>query len=98
MIDSNYDNFFDMAVVGDTDGQLWTIDMLNPGTLSGGLVTNWYGGVPFHPVKGDSHFHGAPVTTQGRGRVVEQAEGGVGGGIGCGRPGPSQVALSEPPA
>jgi type IV pilus assembly protein PilY1 len=73
MIDSNYDNFFDMAVLGDTDGQLWTIDMLNPGTLSSGLVTNWYGGLTFQQFKGDSLAKRAPFTTMTGARVFESS-------------------------
>jgi len=36
LIDSNYDNFFDLAVLGDTEGQLFTIDMLNPALYRAG--------------------------------------------------------------
>ena len=77
MIDSNYDNFFDMAVVGDTEGQVWTLDMLNPGTVSGGLVTNWYGGLTFQQFKGDLISKRAPFTTMAGARVFEDAKGGV---------------------
>jgi len=77
LVDSNYDNFFDLGVVGDTDGQLWTIDMLNPGTLSGGLVTNWYGGLSFQQFKGNAMSQRAPFTTMAGARVFEDAKGGV---------------------
>ena len=77
MIDSNYDNFFDMAVVGDTDGQLWTIDMLNPGTIAGGLVTNWYGGLTFQQFKSGAISQRAPFTTMAGARVFDDSKGGV---------------------
>jgi len=77
LIDSNYDNFFDMAVVGDTDGQLWTIDMLNPGDLSSGPVNNWYGGLTFQQFKGAALSQRAPFTTMAGARVFDDAKGGV---------------------
>src|SRR5712664_1297147 len=77
LIDSNYDNFFDMAVVGDTEGQLWTIDMLNPGTLSGGLVNNWFGGLTFQQFKGAALSQRAPFTTMAGARVFDDSKGGV---------------------
>src|SRR4051812_1494617 len=77
MIDSNYDNFFDLAVVGDTEGQVWTIDMLNPGNISSGLVNNWYGGLTFQQFKGGVISQRAPFTTMAGARVFDDAKGGV---------------------
>jgi len=77
LIDSNYDNFFDMAVVGDAEGQFWTIDMLNPGVISGGVVNNWYGGLTFQQFKGGAISQRAPFTTMAGARVFEDAKGGV---------------------
>jgi type IV pilus assembly protein PilY1 len=77
MVDSNYDNFFDLAVAGDVDGQLWTIDMLNPGTISSGLVTNWYGGLTFQQFKSLALSKRAPFTTMAGARVFEDNKGGV---------------------
>src|SRR6266404_445336 len=77
MVDSNYDNFFDLAVVGDTEGQLFTIDMLNPGTLSGGLINNWYGGLTFQQFKGSAMSQRAPFTTMAGARVFDDSKGGV---------------------
>jgi len=77
LIDSNYDNFFDLAVLGDTEGQLFTIDMLNPGTLSGGLINNWYGGLTFQQFKGSAMSQRAPFTTMAGARVFDDSKGGV---------------------
>ncbi|HZR08540.1 MAG TPA: hypothetical protein VFA79_08160, partial [Myxococcales bacterium] len=77
MVDTNYDNFFDVAVFGDTDGQLWSLDLLNPGTLSGGLVNNWFGGLTFQQFKGNAISQRAPFTTMAGARVFDDSKGGV---------------------
>jgi len=73
MVDSNYDNFFDMAVVGDTEGQVWTIDLLNPGVFTSGLITNWYGGLTFQQFKGSALSQRSPFTTMAGTRVFADA-------------------------
>lgn len=35
------DGFFDLALAGDTAGQLWLARLAAPGTLTGGLIGNW---------------------------------------------------------
>ncbi|TMA28708.1 MAG: hypothetical protein E6J78_04635 [Deltaproteobacteria bacterium] len=76
MIDTNFDNFFDLAIVGDTEGQLWAIDMLNPGTISGGFVNNWFGGLLFQQFKGGVLSNRAPFFTMAGARVFEDPKGG----------------------
>jgi type IV pilus assembly protein PilY1 len=77
MVDTNFDNFFDMTVVGDTSGSLWSIDMLNPGTLSGGLVTNWFGGLTFQQFKGSALSNRSPFFAMAAARVFDDSKGGV---------------------
>jgi type IV pilus assembly protein PilY1 len=49
LIDSNSDGLFDTAVVGDTNGQVWTLSMYSPGedTTSDGRYDNWVGARAF---------------------------------------------------
>lgn len=77
MVDSNFDNFFDLAVVGDAEGQLWSIDMLNPGSIAGGLVNNWFGGLTFQQFKGSAISNRAPFFTMAGARVFDDSKGGV---------------------
>ncbi len=79
LVDTNFDNFFDLAVVGDTDGQLFSIDMLNPGTLSGSpsLVSNWYGGMTFQQFKGGAMSQRQPFFTMAGARVFDDSKGGT---------------------
>lgn len=49
MLDVDSDGLFDHAVVGDVEGQVWTVSMANPGrdTTSDGLYDNWFVGRAF---------------------------------------------------
>jgi type IV pilus assembly protein PilY1 len=94
MVDSNFDNFFDMAVVGDTDGQLWTIDMLCPGGITGSncgtaaspgiSFTNWFGGLTFQQFKAGTVMQRAPFFTMAGARTFEDSKGGVRAYLGSG--------------
>lgn len=47
--DEDFDLFFDHAVFGDMEGNVWTVSMKNPGGSPNaeGLFTNWYAGRAF---------------------------------------------------
>lgn len=53
LVDLDQDAIFDTLVVGDTRGQLWTMNLAVPGVDSGGdgLVDNWWGARAFQQFK-----------------------------------------------
>ena len=76
MVDTNFDNFFDLGVVGDTEGNLFTIDMFNP--LNGSLTTsNWFGGMTFAQFKGNAISQRSPFFQMAGARVFDDTKGGV---------------------
>ena len=79
LVDTNFDNFFDLAVVGDAEGQVWAIDMLNPGVTSGSpaLVNNWFGGRTFQQFKAGTVAQRAPFFAMAGARVFDDSKGGV---------------------
>jgi len=86
LIDTNFDNFFDLAVFGDTQGNVHVIDMINPGTTAGtpALVNNWFGGLAFQQFSGLDIANRSPFFTMAGARVFDDNKGGprvyLGGG------------------
>ncbi|MBF5042813.1 hypothetical protein FGE12_10450 [Aggregicoccus sp. 17bor-14] len=61
LVDSDQDGLFDLAVVGDTGGQIWVMNLKAPGTPNtAGLYTNWYGARAFVQLKGSSYSQRSP--------------------------------------
>lgn len=78
LIDTNFDNFFDVAVFGDTEGNVFTIDMIKPG---GTLASpNWFGGLTFKQKPGASGSSKlsdrSPFFTMPGARVFDDIKGG----------------------
>ncbi|MCA1841916.1 MAG: hypothetical protein LC792_01745, partial [Actinobacteria bacterium] len=74
MIDTNFDNFFDVAVFGDTEGNIWTIDMIQPGNTT---TPTWFGGMAFKQNLGTSRLaERSPFFQMPGARVFEDNKGG----------------------
>ncbi|MGQ0503846.1 MAG: pilus assembly protein, partial [Myxococcaceae bacterium] len=79
LLDLDFDGLFDTGVVGDIDGQVWTLGMSTPGSDTGGdgLYDNWFGGRAFVQFKGQAIYKRSPffqrvvagVTTTGEVRI-----------------------------
>ena len=75
MVDTNSDNYFDLATVGDAEGNLWTIDMISPG---GTLASpNWFGGLAFSQFSGLDLKNRSPFFAMPEARVFGDSNGGV---------------------
>ncbi|TMA17881.1 MAG: hypothetical protein E6J88_20105, partial [Deltaproteobacteria bacterium] len=79
LIDTDFDNFFDLVAFGDTLGNVQVIDMKNHGIISGTppLVNNWLGGLAFQQFRGGAISQRTPFFTMAGARVFEDSKGGV---------------------
>ncbi|MGZ6142101.1 MAG: PilC/PilY family type IV pilus protein, partial [Myxococcales bacterium] len=76
LIDTNFDNFFDVGVFGDTEGNVWTVDMIKPG---GTLASpTWFGGLAFQQKPGSTSklSDRSPFFEMPGARVFDDSKGG----------------------
>ena len=74
LIDTNFDNYFDLATFGDTDGNIFAIDMIKPGDISTGLSTTWFGGTTFTQFSGGAVSQRAPFFTMAGARIMNSSD------------------------
>ena len=75
MVDTNFDNYFDVATVGDTSGNLWTMDMITPGAAM--PSPNWFIGKTFQQFAGLALKNKSPFFSMPAARVFPDSNGGV---------------------
>jgi len=77
LVDSNYDNFFDMAVVAIPKASSGPSTCSTPALSPAGLVNNWFWRLTFQQFKGGAISQRAPFTTMAGARVFDDSKGGV---------------------